>query len=518
MNEIIHTTVLGGDKINWHTWSKVTLEKAKASDKPIFVFIAYSGSDGSRLMSEESFVDDDIVEIINESFVAVLVDKNIYPAVADFYIKSIRATGEAGGWPLLAFCEPTGRPYFLGTYYSATSKFGKPPFLEVCQTMARVYQSKSERVKSSCVAMLKDVENIYDSFKSGTTMDASELGESLHVGAAKKLLEFWDPVNGGFGKKPKFPFLYALSYLSKTRHIAFGEEFLFSFFYQCNQMAKGAILDSEAGGISSYSRSADWNSPVPEKSLVDQGLLLQVYSKAYELTENDTDKGRYKGVLESTLKALKETFWAENGGFYHYVSQELEGRTTPKICFSNAAALLGLTTLSDVLPSTELDSFIEEVFDWNTSAFLSAGGNLLRVSGEGFEGMCGDYGAFIEMCLKMSGRKGRFRGALDLAKTLGEAMVSKFVSSEHGAMSIEPLAENSLLPIAPMSYEDEEHPSDIAYGLKALMGLARHTGNDRYSSWIEGYLCSKADLARQRPLQMTHVLDTALEFYYESHA
>ena len=510
MIENLKTSRFGGEAIRWQKWSQCAFNKAKEAGKPLFVFIGYGGSEGSRLMSQEAFLDTDIAQILNDHFIPFLVDKDLLPGVADFYMKAMRATGEAGGWPLLSFCDSDGRPYFLGTYYSKVSKFGKPPFLEVCETMAHVYQNRRESVLSSCQSIVKDVQAIYDSFNSGTKMEASELGESLHVGAAKKCLEFWDSSNGGFGKKPKFPFLYALLYLAKSVKFAFGDEFLFAFLHQCKQMAQGGIIDLVDGGVSAYSTAGDWSAPVPEKNLRDQGLLLQVYSKAYELSQNEKDKELYTKVIKSTVKALKETFLAEDGGFYDHVSTEHNMSVSPRLCVSNAVVLNGLLDASATHNSNDIETLMHDCYTWMRTDLIYKGQLLREASGQ-IEARAGDHGSFVEVCLRMAEKNNDYSDGLDLAVQMGKRLLSKFVCPENMAMSIDPLDGNSQLPLTPFSYEDEDVPGDVAYGLTGLIQLSKHPEMRAFGDWPLEYVCSKADLARQRPLQMTHVLHAALE-------
>ena len=67
-------------------------------------------------------------------------------------------------------------------------------------------------------------------------------------------------------------------------------------------MSAGGIYDQIAGGFARYSVDAYWKVPHFEKMLYDNAQLVSLYSKAYQLTNNED----YKRLIGSPLFGLGE--------------------------------------------------------------------------------------------------------------------------------------------------------------------------------------------------------------------
>jgi uncharacterized protein YyaL (SSP411 family) len=102
----------------------------------VFVSIGYAACHWCHVMAHESFEDAATAQLMNELFVNIKVDREERPDVDTIYMNAIQIMGEGGGWPLSAFCLPDGRPYFLGTYFPTTPKFGRPSFSGLLRAMA----------------------------------------------------------------------------------------------------------------------------------------------------------------------------------------------------------------------------------------------------------------------------------------------------------------------------------------------------------------------------------------------
>jgi len=66
--------------IQWNSWTKTTLLKAKSENKPIFLFIESNTSKWSQKMHEESLSSKEISELLNELFIpmrSVLIWRDI---------------------------------------------------------------------------------------------------------------------------------------------------------------------------------------------------------------------------------------------------------------------------------------------------------------------------------------------------------------------------------------------------------------------------------------------------------
>ena len=56
----------------------------------------------------------------------------------------VQATTGAGGWPMSVWLTPDLKPFFGGTYFPPTSRWGRPGFVDVLEQLARAW--RTERV------------------------------------------------------------------------------------------------------------------------------------------------------------------------------------------------------------------------------------------------------------------------------------------------------------------------------------------------------------------------------------
>ena len=68
---------------------------------------------------------------MNELFVNIKVDREERPDIDQIYMSALHLLGEHGGWPLTMFLTPAGEPFWGGTYFPKTSRYGKPAFVDV---------------------------------------------------------------------------------------------------------------------------------------------------------------------------------------------------------------------------------------------------------------------------------------------------------------------------------------------------------------------------------------------------
>lgn len=117
--------------VNWYPWCNEAFECAKAEDKPIFLSIGYSTCHWCHVMAHESFEDDRVAKILNRYFICIKVDKEERPDIDSIYMFVCQAFTGSGGWPTTIFLTPEQKPFFAGTYFPKTSKYGQPGLEEL---------------------------------------------------------------------------------------------------------------------------------------------------------------------------------------------------------------------------------------------------------------------------------------------------------------------------------------------------------------------------------------------------
>ena len=86
-------------------------------------------------MERESFEDDETAAYMNENFVPVKVDREERPDVDAIYMEAVQSMTGHGGWPLTAFCDPEGVPFYGGTYFPPEPRQGMPSFRMVMEAV-----------------------------------------------------------------------------------------------------------------------------------------------------------------------------------------------------------------------------------------------------------------------------------------------------------------------------------------------------------------------------------------------
>ena len=287
--------------VNWHPWDSEALEKAKRENKPIFLSIGYSTCHWCHVMEKESFEDQEIADYLNKNFVSIKVDKEERPDIDAAYMQfSIRTTG-SGGWPLNVFLTSDKKPFFAGTYFSKEKKYNMPSFLDILKFIKRQFEDDNDRLGRSEIKQDKEIK-------------FTELNHEPIKNFNSVFEQCYDDDYGGLMSIPKFPISLSLLFnLEQNKHLEMVQHTL-------RKMGNGGIYDHLAGGFSRYSTDRYWLVPHFEKTLYDNSLLLEAYSKTYRLTKNVYFKEKADGIYSY----LKTTLLSENG-FYSGQDADSEG-------------------------------------------------------------------------------------------------------------------------------------------------------------------------------------------------
>ena len=310
--------------VDWYPWGDEAFARAKAEDKPLFVSIGYAACHWCHVMEHESFEDPEIAALMNSLFVNVKVDREERPDVDAVYMNAIHVMGEGGGWPLSAFCDPEGRPFFLGTYFPPGDKYGRPGFERVLKTMSQVFREKREQVDQNATAVLQGLKHMDEHFRRHARKAGGpgELEVRMLVTAGRQLAQMADGERGGFGRRPKFPSSSAHDLLARAARLPFGAPAREAFLLQCREMAAGGIYDHLGGGFSRYSVDEKWLVPHFEKMLYDNGQLLAIYGDAFAMT----GEARYAELIDETVSWLvREMQDSASGGLYASQDADSEG-------------------------------------------------------------------------------------------------------------------------------------------------------------------------------------------------
>ncbi len=309
--------------VDWYPWGAEAFSKARAEDKPMFVSIGYAACHWCHVMERESFEDPEIAARMNELFVNVKVDREERPDVDSIYINAIHVMGERGGWPLSAFCDSDGRPFYVGTYFPPGDRYGRPGFARVLDALARAYREERDKLDQNARAVLDGLRQIDEiGRRGGASGDPGALSANMIEEAGRALAQKADPEWGGLGKAPKFPSPSAHDLLARAGRLESGAPCREAFLRQARAMARGGIYDHLGGGFSRYSVDERWLVPHFEKMLYDNGQLLEIYGDAFAMSGD----GRFAEVVAETVGWLeREMSEPDSGGLYASLDADSEG-------------------------------------------------------------------------------------------------------------------------------------------------------------------------------------------------
>jgi hypothetical protein len=304
--------------VDWYPWGAEALGEAKKSGKPILLSVGYSACHWCHVMAHESFEDPQIAKVMNDNFVNIKVDREERPDIDQIYqVAQHMLTQRSGGWPLTMFLTPDQLPFFGGTYFPSTPRYGMPAFPDLIKRVRQFYDEHPDDIRaqgeqlSAALARTVPDDAAHPSEFSAGPLDL----------AAQYLKGAFDREHGGFSGAPKFPHPDTLELLLR-RYAAKGDrEALELATFTLRKMAEGGIYDQVGGGFARYSVDAEWAIPHFEKMLYDNGWLMRLYADAWAITREPL----FERVVVETAAWVMREMQSPQGGYYSSLDADSEG-------------------------------------------------------------------------------------------------------------------------------------------------------------------------------------------------
>ncbi|HQA48726.1 MAG TPA: thioredoxin domain-containing protein, partial [Bacillota bacterium] len=301
--------------VDWYPWGEEAFEKAKLEDKPIFLSIGYSTCHWCHVMERESFEDEEVAKVLNDYYVSIKVDREERPDIDSIYMSVCQAVTGQGGWPLTIIMTPDEKPFFAGTYFPKSGKYGYPGLVELLLRIKDAWDTERDRLVETGSNITEAIKN------SPRRIDGEKLGQETAERALRGFRNSFDEVYGGFGGAPKFPTPHNLYFLLRYWKASGNGTALIMVEKTLESMYKGGLFDHIGFGFSRYSTDGKWLVPHFEKMLYDNALLAYAYTEAYQATGKDIYKDIARKIFTYVLRDMTST----GGGFYSAEDADSEG-------------------------------------------------------------------------------------------------------------------------------------------------------------------------------------------------
>ena len=306
--------------VDWYPWGDEALERARDEDKPIFLSIGYSACHWCHVMERESFTDPQTAAFLNEHFVSIKVDREERPDLDDIYMEAVTALTGSGGWPLSVWLTPEGEPFYGGTYFPPSPRYGHG--LRSGRCSRRLADSVDATAETSCGEAAPGQLREHLRQRGLAARPTARAAGSCSTQALRESARPRRPGQRRLGRRarssrsrwrssscwpvrPSRPALICRPAVERT----------------LDAMAAGGIYDHLGGGFHRYATDDAWLVPHFEKMLYDNAQLARCYLHAWQLT----GKPRYREVAEETLDYLLRRMSHPDGGFFSAEDADSEG-------------------------------------------------------------------------------------------------------------------------------------------------------------------------------------------------
>lgn len=266
--------------IDWQEWTPAIFDRAKAEKKIVLLDLHAVWCHWCHVMQAETYCDPKVIELIRSNFIAVGVNQDSRPDLANRY--------EDYGWPATVIFAANGS--------ELVKRRGFIPPREMAALLQAVIDDPTP---GPSIVPEPVVKYSADSALSGTLR--KELREQLIAG--------YDRKNGSWGTAQKFLDWDNVEYCLTQ---AQAGDARFEKMARQTLAAQGKLLDPAWGGVYQYSTDGDWDHPHFEKLMQFQAENLRVYALAFALWKDERDAQ----TAEKIHRYVRDFLTSPDGAFY----------------------------------------------------------------------------------------------------------------------------------------------------------------------------------------------------------
>ena len=211
--------------------------------------------------------------------VNIKIDREERPDLDHIYMDAVQAMTGGGGWPLNVFLMPNQKPFYGGTYFP--NHKWKQLLANIADAFAKHEDQLAESAEGFGRSLTRKETEKYGIAAGDAEMDADDLAEII-----TKLSSQFDPEWGGMNRIPKFPMPAIWHFVLDYAVLSGNESLKEKVFFTLKKIGMGGIYDHLHGGFARYSVDGEWFAPHFEKMGYDNGQLLELYAKAYQVSQD----------------------------------------------------------------------------------------------------------------------------------------------------------------------------------------------------------------------------------------
>lgn len=286
--------------VYWNAWKPDVLQKTLINNQLMIISIGYSSCHWCHVMERETFSDTTIGHFMNQNFVNIKVDREERPDIDETYLKTCQLlNGSSCGWPLNVIALPDGSPIWIGTYLP------KQKWFETIQYFVKAYQQNPQKLQNYAQQLQKGVKNAY-------ALPNQSDKKEVDIVKMIQLNKHLDLKQGGLKSQTKFPTPELFNFLLEISVLEQDSVAQKAVDLTLHNVANRSLYDVLGGGFGRYTTDSMWLNPHFEKMLYDNAQLINLYSHAYQLTQNID----YQNVIKQTIEFVRRDWLDSNGGFY----------------------------------------------------------------------------------------------------------------------------------------------------------------------------------------------------------
>ncbi len=326
------------DTVKWYGWGNEAIDRARETDRPLFVWIGYRGCKACARMESETFVDPQVAEALQHSFIPVKVDRDDWPDV-DRRLQNLlfHWLGRTEGWPMSAFVSPEMVPLYLETYLPPQTGGGQLGLDQIAQLVRQAYATQRHKRLEQGRKVLKKL--ALPTSIEATRLDTKYLKETFW----QQVESVYDQKYGGFVEVPKRLHLSTLETLLVLAE-RFGNDVAADRVSHTVTRLYDSSMWHEAGGVCRAGEGESWNDASTNRYTIDATAMIQILLKLSVLKREDLYRQWAFELSDWLLLALRQP----KGVFgFGVLGEAVEVRAFASIQARTASALIASAHADD---------------------------------------------------------------------------------------------------------------------------------------------------------------------------